>query len=237
MAIDVTSDGPVLLVTLNRPERLNALAADDYVALSRTWSSAAADPDVRAIVLTGAGDRAFCTGADLYDTIPHPPRLGDLWKPLGARRPDRGQVLWKPVIAAVRGYCIGGGLTLMLRTDLRIAGSDAVFSLPEDRWGIPVHSDPAWLGPHAVAMEWMLTGERFDAASAYRHGLVNRVVPPDEVLPTALELAHQIASHDPLAVQATKELALRSRSMDLAACDRLESAYRLLLERVPRTVP
>lgn len=230
MAIEVTDDGPVRLVTLNRPERLNALAADDYVALSRAWDEAAADPEIRVIVLTGAGDRAFCTGADLYDTIPHPPRLASLWKPMGQRRPDRGQPLWKPVIAAVRGYCIGGGLTLMLRTDLRVAGEDAVFSLPEDRWGIPVHSDPARLGPHAVAMEWMLTGDRFSAADAYARGLVNRVVPPGEVLPAAFGLAHRIAAHNPLAVQAAKELALRSHSMDLGDCDRLESAYRLLLE-------
>jgi E-phenylitaconyl-CoA hydratase len=229
MAIDVAARGPVLLVTLNRPERLNALSGDDYVALSRTWADAAADPGVRVVVLTGAGDRAFCTGADLYDTIPHPPRLADLWKPMGQRRPDRGQPLWKPVIAAVRGYCIGGGLTLMLRTDLRIAAEDAVFSLPEDRWGIPVHSDPARLGPHAVAMEWMLTGERFTARDGYRHGLVNRVVPADEVLPTALDLADRVAAHDPLAVQATKELALRSRSTDLGVCDRLEAGYRALL--------
>jgi E-phenylitaconyl-CoA hydratase len=149
---------------------------------------------------------------------------------MGARRPDRGQILWKPVIAAVRGYCIGGGLTLMLRTDLRVASDDAVFSLPEARWGIPVSSDPARLAPHPVAMEWMLTGERFSAADAYRHGLVNRVVPPDQVLPAALGLAHRIAAHDPLAVQATKELTIRSRNMNLDDCDRLESAYRLLLE-------
>jgi E-phenylitaconyl-CoA hydratase len=147
------------------------------------------------------------------------------------RRPDRGQPLWKPVIAAVRGYCLGGGLTLMLRTDLCVAGDDAVFSLPEARWGIPVSSDPARLAPHPVAMEWMLTGDRFSAADAYRHGLVNRVVPPDEVLSTALSLAHRVAAHDPCAVQATKELALRSRTMNLDDCDRLEGSYRLLLER------
>jgi E-phenylitaconyl-CoA hydratase len=230
MAIEVTTDGPVLLVTLNRPERLNALTSDDYVALARTWEEAAADPEVRAVVLTGAGERAFCTGADLYDTIPHPPRPADLWKPMGMRRPDRGQPLWKPAIAAVRGYCLGGGLTLMLRTDLRVASDDAVFSLPEARWGIPVNSDPARLAPHPVAMEWMLAGERFSAADAYRHGLVNRVVPPDQVLPAALSLAHRIAAHDPCAVQATKELALRSRTMNLDDCDRLEASYRLLLE-------
>jgi len=230
MAIDVTTHGAVLLVTLNRPERLNALTGDDYVTLARAWDDAAADPAIRAVVLTGAGERAFCTGADLYDTIPHPPRLADLWKPMGQRRPDRGQPLWKPVIAAVRGYCLGGGLTLMLRTDLRVAADDAVFSLPEARWGIPVSSDPARLAPHPIAMEWMLTGERFTAADAYRHGLVNRVVPPGLVLPTALSLADRIAALDPFAVQATKELAIRSAAMNSADCDRLEAAYRLLLQ-------
>ncbi|GAA3707552.1 enoyl-CoA hydratase/isomerase family protein [Streptomyces tremellae] len=209
MTIDVTRDGPVLTLTLNRPERLNALTGPDYRDLSAAWREAGEDDRVRAVVLTGAGERAFCTGADLRDTIPHPPPLLDLAKPMAAVRPDRAQPLWKPVVAAVRGYCLGGGLTLMLRTDLRVAAEDAVFGLPEVAWGIPVNCPPGELSSsHPAGARWTLTGDRFDAAEAYGYGLVNRVVPADLVLATATALAHRVAEHPLEDLMAVKYLAL-----------------------------
>ncbi len=223
MAIGVSVSERVMLVTLDRPQRLNALSGEDYLALAEAWRQAAEDDTVHAVVLTGAGERAFCTGADLYDTIPKPPRRRDLWKPMAQRRVDRALMLDKPIVAAVRGYCIGGGLTLMLNTDLRVAADDAVFSLPEVRWGIPVNSAPRRLAAHPVAMEWMLGGDRFDAATALRHGLVNRVVPAADVLPAALRLAGQLADNPPAAVQAAKQLARRCLTLSPEAAELLEA--------------
>ncbi|MFI6348557.1 enoyl-CoA hydratase/isomerase family protein [Streptomyces sp. NPDC050560] len=209
MTIDVTREGPVLTLTLNRPERLNALTGPDYRDLSAAWREAGEDDRVRAVVLTGAGERAFCTGADLKDTIPHPPPLGDLAKPRAAVRPDRAQPLWKPVIAAVRGYCLGGGLTLMLRTDLRVVAEDAVFGLPEVAWGIPVNCPPGELGTsHPAGARWALTGDRFDAREAFTYGLVNRVVPAAEVAAAAMALARRVAEHPLDELTAVKYLAL-----------------------------
>ncbi|WP_329139874.1 enoyl-CoA hydratase/isomerase family protein [Streptomyces sp. NBC_01476] len=209
MTIDVRRDGPVLTVTLNRPERLNALTGPDYRDLAAAWREADADDRVRVVVLTGAGERAFCTGADLKDTIPHPAPLSELARPKAQQRPDRAQPLGKPVVAAVRGYCLGGGMTLMLRTDLRIAADDAVFGLPEVVWGIPVNCAPRDLGlSHPAGMRWTLTGDRFGAAEAYDRGLVNRVVPPAEVLDRAYGLAHRVAAHPLDRLIAVKRLAL-----------------------------
>ena len=227
MPVDAQLDGAVLVVTLDRPERLNALTATDYTDLAAAWARARQD-DVRAVVLTGAGERAFCTGADLKDTIPHPPPLRALAAEPARSRPDRAMTLHKPVVAAVNGYCLGGGLTLLLRTDIRIAAEHATFSLPEVRWGIPVNTPPHTLARHPVAMEWMLAGDRFDAATALRHGLVNQVLPAAQVLPDALATARRLAELPPEAVQATKELMLRAHDQDPGR-NRLDAAYDRLL--------
>jgi E-phenylitaconyl-CoA hydratase len=232
MAVDVRLDGAVLVVTLDRPERLNALTGPDYADLATAWARARDDDAVRAVVLTGAGDRAFCTGADLKDTIPQPPPLRALAAAEPARaRPDRAMALWKPVVAAVNGYCLGGGLTLLLRTDIRIAAEHATFGLPEVRWGIPVNTPPRTLARYPVAMQWMLVGDRFDAATALSHGLVNRVLPAAEVLPAALDTARRLSRLPPTAVQAAKDLVLRAHGLDGESADRLGAAYGRLLPR------
>jgi E-phenylitaconyl-CoA hydratase len=113
------------------------------------------------------------------------------------------------VVAAVRGYCLGGGMTLLLRTDLRVAAGDAVFGLPEVAWGIPVNCAPRDLGlSYPAGMGWALTGDRFGARKAYERGLVNRVVPGGRVLETAYELAHRVAAHPLEHLTAVKRLAL-----------------------------
>jgi E-phenylitaconyl-CoA hydratase len=129
---------------------------------------------------------------------------------------NRGLEVWKPVIAAINGHCLAGGMTLMLATDLRVTAEHATFALSEVKRGIiPANGGtqrlPAQL-PHAIAMEMLLIGDAIDAQTAARWGLVNRVVPTDKVMETALELARRIAANAPLAVQAIKELALRSQS-------------------------
>jgi (E)-benzylidenesuccinyl-CoA hydratase len=234
VTINVDRDGAVAVVTINRPERLNTLDMPTLDALAAAWTQIRDDDELRVVVLTGAGDRAFCAGADLRDFLPRPHPLRDLWNPGVELRPDRGLDLWKPVIAAVNGYCLGGGLTLMLSTDLRIAGDTARFATPEIRHGILASCGGtqrlARQIPHALAMEMLLTGDQIDAATALRWGLVNRVVPASEVLPTALDLARKIAANAPMAVQATKELAVRSADMPVDAGLRLEDAMVRLLQ-------
>lgn len=234
MTINVDRDGAVAIVTINRPERLNTLDMPTLDALADAWTQLRDDDEIRVVVLTGAGDKAFCAGADLRDFLPRPHPLRDLWNPGVELRPDRGLDLWKPVIAAVNGYCLGGGLTLMLSTDIRIASDTATFATPEIRHGILASCGGtqrlARQIPHALAMEMLLTGDKIDAETALRWGLVNRVVPLSSVLPVALEFAHKIAANAPMAVQATKELATRSADLPVDAGLRLEDAMVRLLQ-------
>jgi E-phenylitaconyl-CoA hydratase len=139
---------------------------------------------------------------------------------------NRGLEIWKPVIAAVNGHCLAGGMTLLLATDIRVAVPHASFSLAEVKRGIIAGNGGtqrciAQL-PHAIAMELLLTGDAIDAETAARWGLVNKVVPPSELMPAALAYARRIASNAPLAVQAAKELALRAPELGLSAGLRME---------------
>jgi enoyl-CoA hydratase/carnithine racemase len=234
MDITLDRDGAVAVVTIRRPERLNTLDMPTLDALRDAWLTIRDDDAIRAAVLTGEGDRAFCAGADLRDFLPRPHPLRDLWNPGVELRPDRGLNLWKPVVAAVNGYCLGGGLTLMLATDLRIAAEHATFATPEVKHGILASCGGtqrlAQQLPHALAMEMLLLGEPIDAQQALRWGLVNRVVPGPEVVAVAVETAQRIARNAPLAVQATKELAVRSGDLPVDAGLRLEDAMVRLLQ-------
>lgn len=217
----------VAVLTLDAPESLNALAIDDLLALRRQLAMCRDDEDVRVIVLTGAGEKAFCTGANLKATLP--PSTGFAAGYLRGREAEAQMGgytrlidlsdldLWKPVVAAVNGYCLGGGLELALQCDLRIAASHASFALPEAK----VASIPAVGGvqyllravPSAHAMKMALTGERIDAQEAARIGLVSDVVPASELMGTALGLARRIAGNGPLAVQSIKKLAVQTAHM------------------------
>ena len=147
---------------------------------------------------------------------------------------NRGLEVWKPVIAAVNGHCIGGGMTLLLGTDIRVAASHASFGLAEVKRGVIAGNGGTQRIikqlPHAIAMELLLTGDSIDAETALRWGLVNRVVPLAELMPVAREFASRIARNAPLAVQAAKELALRSRDLDLASGLRLEQLVNRMLQ-------
>jgi enoyl-CoA hydratase/carnithine racemase len=234
MPIDVELSGGVAVITINRPERMNAMDAEAYAALSEAWKRVRDDTAIRAAVVTGAGDRAFSTGADIKSFLTDPTDLSQFWNTQRDQLLNRGLEVFKPIIAAVNGYCVGGGLTLLLATDIRIAADHAQFGLAEVKRGIIAGNGGTQRVlqqlPYAIAMEVLLTGDRFDATTAERWGLVNRVVAGDELMATAMDYAERIAANAPLAVQAAKELALRSRDMDLVSGLRLEQTMNRLLQ-------
>lgn len=231
---EVDSHG-VALITLNRPERLNAMDAEHYELLSEAWIRVRDEEAIRAAVVTGAGGRAFSVGADLKTFIGSLPGLGEHWLTQRGQLLNRGLEVWKPVVAAVNGLCLGGGTTLLFATDLRVAVEGAEFQLPEVKRGVLAGNGGTQRAldqlPYAVAMELLLTGGKLDAERALHFGLLNRVVPRGELLPTALGLAREAAANAPLAVQASKELAIRSRDMDLASGLRLEQSWLRMLQQ------
>jgi len=229
---EVDAEG-IALITINRPERMNAMDADAYRDLSAAWCRVRDDSDIRVAVITGAGDRAFTTGADLKSFVTDPMNMSEFWKTQQDQLLNRGLEVWKPVIAAVNGYCLGGGMTLLMATDIRVATPTATFGLSEVARGIVAGNGGTQRIleqlPYAIAMEMTLTGRRVDAASAERWGLVNKVVPQEELMSTAFDYAREISANAPLAVQAAKELAVRSRDVDRATGLRLEQAMNRLL--------
>jgi crotonobetainyl-CoA hydratase len=199
----------VLVVTLNRPEARNAVDAAVTQGLGEALERAEHDSEIRVVVLTGAGDRSFCAGADLKAIS-----RGESLNPPGTETWGfAGFVdhhVTKPVIAAVNGSALGGGTELVLASDLAVAAESATFGLPEVRRGLMAAAGglirlPDQL-PRKVAMHLVLTGEPVDAQTALRWGLVNQVVPDGRVLGAALDLAAAVAANAPLAVQASKRL-------------------------------
>lgn len=236
MSIDFDLDETgIATITINRPERMNALDGDHYRGLSQAWTRVRDDDAVRCAIVTGAGERSFCAGADIKETIGRKAELKDLWLTQQDQLLNRGLEIWKPVIAAVNGYCLGGGVTLLLATDIRVAVPHAEFAMAEVKRGVVAGAGGTQRImrqlPHAIAMEFLLTGDRIGAAQAERWGLVNAVVPPADLLPAARRYAERIVANAPLAVQATKELALRSRDASLADGLRMEQLVNTLLEQ------
>jgi enoyl-CoA hydratase/carnithine racemase len=204
--------GPVLVVRLNRPEARNALNSAMLDGLADAMATAESDPEIRAVVLTGTGDRAFCSGMDLRafadgDT-PGGSRRGRGDGLAGYMRLLRGEVTI-PIVGAANASAVAGGFELLLACDVVVASEEAKFGLPEVKRGLFPAGGGTFLGtriPLAVALEMCLTGDSVDAARAYALGLVNAVVPPAEVLPTAIGFADRIAANGPLGVAATREL-------------------------------
>ena len=230
MPVTLTIQDFVATVTLDRPEAMNSLDPESVQQLRDAWAEISRNDDVRVAVLTAAGDRAFCTGADLKKTMPPKESFAQLhYGSAGAE--SFASVLSKmhtdkPVIAAINGYALGGGLELALLCDVRIASSKAIFSLPE----VCIGSIPGAGGTQRLiravgrsdAMMMLLTGERIDAAEALRIGLVSRVVEPDALQDAARALALKIAGNAPLAVAAVKRLARIGVELPLAAGLELE---------------
>lgn len=227
----------VLVITLDSPERLNALDNEHFTDLSNAWRRFADDDELRVAVVTGQGERAFCVGADLKSSFVDGVSYAQLWHTQHEMLINRGLEIWKPVITAVNGLCLGAGMTMMLATDIRLAVPDATFGFPEVARGLfPANGGTQRLAkqvPLPIAMEWLLTGDRIDAETAVRWGLVNRIVPREDLLNQALGLADRIAGQGSLAVQAAKELAIRSFDLDLRDGLRLEQVMFRLLQETP----
>ena len=215
-------DGTIARVTLDRPAKLNALTPAMLAALRESVDRIERDGDVRAVVLGATGDRAFCVGADIETWADAGPL--DMWRHWvrdGHAVFDRMARMRPPLIAAIEGPALGGGLELAATADLRIAGADAAFGLPEADVGVV----PGWsgtqrlvrtVGPAPVKL-MALAGERLDALAAERAGVVHRVVPVGTALDAALEMAARIAARGPVAVQLTKQLINAAVGEDTAA--------------------
>jgi E-phenylitaconyl-CoA hydratase len=225
----------VAVITLNRPAVRNALNRELGQALMETLQRVRTDEDIRVAVLTGAG-RTFCAGADLKERA-QSGRAADaaVASVIEASRAASFARLpmEKPLIAAIDGYCLAAGFELALTCDLRICTPEARFGLPEITRGFfPGGGGPQRLMraiPQAVAMEMILTGDPIDAATALRVGLVSRVVPEDELLPTARQIAQRIAGHAPLAVKAVKEVAQTALDETLEQSLRFGSTLRWII--------
>jgi enoyl-CoA hydratase/carnithine racemase len=205
----------ILTITLNRPEVLNAMNPAAHFELEEVFDQYAADPDLHVAILTGAGDRSFCVGTDLKELS----RTGDHRKPPGGFCGITTRFnLFKPVIAAVNGLCLGGGAEIVAACDLAIASDRAEFGLPEPRVGLAALGGGALQRlaremPMKDAMMLVLTGKRIDAQEARRISLVNEVVPHADLMPAAHRLAQEILACAPLAVQASKQVMLQSRDI------------------------
>ncbi len=220
----VEKRGHIMVVTMNRPEARNAVNRHTHLGIGLALEDAEADPEIRVVILTGAGDKAFCAGADLVAVS-----RGESLSP-----DDPKQAAWgfagfvahpisKPVIAAVNGFALGGGTEISLASDLVVAADTAFFGLPEVKRGIFAGAGGAFRIvqqlPLKIGMEMLLTGDRITAQRAFELGLVNKVVPFDQLMDAALELAQRIVVNAPLSVQASKRMAMAIENGHMAADD------------------
>lgn len=214
VGLEVTNH--VAYVTLNRPEAMNALDPESIGDLNRIWHEVASNPDIRVAVLTGAGGKSFCTGTDMKAMPPATECMAAVYLRDGLPIVP-AMKMWKPIIAAINGYAVGGGLEIALACDLRIASSNAKFGLTE----VKVASLAGLNGtqmlprviPKAVAMKMLLTGEMISADEALRYGLISDMVAPEELMSLATIYAEKIASAAPLSVQAAKQAAVVGQDM------------------------
>ncbi len=232
--------GHIAYITLNRMEQMNAINSAVRRALTEAWVDFRDDPEIWIAILTGAGDKAFCAGGDLKE----------LYR--GYKQPDwvspvrgapelqtavmRHLNLWKPVIAAINGHCLAGGLALALACDIRLASPNATFGCSEVRWshmaGGGQSARLARMIPFGWAMELILSGQSIDAATALRVGLVNRVVPQPDLLTECTKLSETINANGPLVAQHSKEFIYQSLDMPLSQALFFEGMY---YERLRRT--
>jgi E-phenylitaconyl-CoA hydratase len=229
MTVLYAQQGHVVTLTINRPDAMNAIDPETHQALIEAWTRFRDDESAWVAIFTGAGEKSFSAGADLKKMIPA--AFGE-----GRRRSHndrglggitRGLEIWKPMIAAINGHCLAGGMELALACDLRLAVPHATFGLPEVRWAIMPGAGGTQRLPRAIplakAMELILMARTMTAEEALRWGLVNAVVPPADLLRTAREWADTICERGPLAVRAAKEATLRGLTMPLADGLRLEA--------------
>lgn len=226
----------IAYVTLNRPDVMNAFNHQMKTDLIAACDEIERDPEVRVVIITGAGERAFSAGADLKEmasaswATPPVAERGRWGLPIGT---DRVLAVMKPIIAAINGYAVGGGCELALACDIRVAADNARLGLMEVRRGIIPGGGGTQMLPRAVgrglALEIALTGELIDAREAHRIGLVNHVVPPLELMPTVERIAGIIARNAPLAVRFVKEAIQKGLNLTLEQGLRLEVDLSTLL--------
>ncbi len=206
MSITLTSNGPhIVLVTIDNPSKANAMSRDMLADLAEVWENLERDTTCRAVVLTGAGDRAFSAGADVSGDLSASEETAATIN----RALLKTRAFSKPIVAAVNGVCLGGGIELLLAADIRYAVSHSTFGLPEVKWGIyPFGGAAAKLATqigYVHAMNLLLTAENIDANEALRVGLVNELLPAEDLMGRALATAGLIAANSPMAVQAVKQ--------------------------------
>ncbi len=227
MAVDYRKEGRIAIFTINRPEAFNMVNVQIFQELHDRMVEFRDDPGLWVGIITGARTRAFSAGADVKDMLPFAREHRDSPGALPSSI-MRGLDMWKPLIAAVNGLALGGGLEIVLACDIRIASEKARFGTPEVTLGLI----PGWGGtqrlprmlPWCKAAELLLMGRPIDAQEAYRIGLVNKVVPQEQVMPVAKEWAEAICQAGPLAVRAAKEAMIRGSSMPLEDGLQLESS-------------
>ena len=221
MAVDVAIEEGVAVVTMNRPQALNAFNTEQLDLLGAAFHALSQDRSVRVVILTGEGDRAFAAGADIKEMVDLTPAEGLAFGRKGQALTSAVERLPQPVIAAVNGYAFGGGCELAIACDIRLASDNAQFAQPEVSLGIP----PGWggtqrlprlIGP-GLAAEMIYTGRQVRADEAHRIGLVNAVHPLDRLMPAAREMAADIARNSPAAVRAAKNLIGHTFTGDQAA--------------------
>ena len=224
MAVLKEKKNRILILTIDRPEALNALDPATSDELAKAWIEFRDDPNLWVAIVTGSGEKAFCAGADLrqmaqFVKMNAIERREQRERNYGLGGITRHLNIWKPIIAAVNGVAYGGGLELALACDIRIASENAKMGLLETKWGIlPGQGGTqrlARLAPLGKALEMIFTAEPIDAQEAYRIGLVNRVVSLKDLLPTAIAVAEKICENAPLAVRAAKESVYRGLDLPL----------------------
>jgi enoyl-CoA hydratase/carnithine racemase len=229
MLLDYKKEGKIAIFTLNRPDAMNALNPNLFKEMSDAFIDFKDDDSLWVGIVTGAGEKAFCAGADIKTMLPVIEKFkGQPWgePPIIMK----GLSLWKPLIAAVNGVALGGGLEVALACDIRIAVEKALFGLPEVTLGLI----PAWGGTQrlprvigaAKAAEMLFTGKPIDAQEAYRIGLVNKVVPPADLMATAMNIAETICKAGPLAVRAAKQAMVQGVNTSMEDGLLLESVLR-----------
>jgi len=206
----------VAIITINRPDAMNSLTLEMLLGIEEAFNDFNEDDDAWVAIFTAAGDKAFSSGLDLKEAAPMLTGGNEMGFADHTKR--QFSDVFKPIICAVNGFCIAGGMEMLLGTDIRIAAEHATFGLGEVKWGlIPLGGTHIRLPkqiPWAIAMQLLLTGKNIDAQRAYEVGIVNEVVPADQLMPTALKLAERMCRNGPLAMKTAKEIAVRSLELE-----------------------
>jgi enoyl-CoA hydratase len=221
-------DGGIVLLTINRPDKLNTLSQATLIELGQAVDALARDEAVRGVILTGAGEKAFVAGADIAELAQQTPLQGHAAARRGQQLCDRIESMGKPVIAAVNGFAVGGGCELALACHLRVASDNARLGTPEVKLGLMCGFGGTQRLPRLIgkgrALELLLTGELVDAQEALRIGLVNRVVPLSQLLSETERLLRTMVANAPLALKATLEAVEAGLELPLHRGEELEAA-------------